>query len=91
MFDTSLLGDARIVERLRCCHAKTRFHVDRSNFQTFIGIDLGGARGKSTAVALVRRDESGRARVESVLMRAVGGSPWADSGQTRIQWQQLYP
>ncbi len=52
--------------------------MNRSSYQTFIGIDLGGARGKSTAVALVHRDPNDKARVESVLMRAEDGSPWVD-------------
>ncbi len=47
-------------------------------FQTFIGIDLGGARGKSTALALLRRESSERARVDTVMMRAKDGSPWID-------------
>ena len=57
--------------------------MDRSRYQTFVGIDLGGARGKSTAVALLRRAEEGDAiqhgvRVDSVHMRAEDGTPWAD-------------
>jgi hypothetical protein len=60
--------------------------VDRSAYQTFVGIDLGGARGKSTALALLSRSTdtgssvglAGGVRVESVHMRAEDGSPWAD-------------
>lgn len=58
--------------------------MDRSTYQTFIGIDLGGARGKSTALALLRwasgdsADLQAGVRVESVLMRSEDGRPWAD-------------
>ena len=50
--------------------------------QTFIGIDLGGARGKSTALALLERQED-VASVETVLMRgprhcAQESQPWTD-------------
>lgn len=47
------------------------------HFQRYIGIDLGGAKGKSTALACLARDEAG-ARVETVLMRAEDGTPWTD-------------
>lgn len=54
-------------------------------FQTFIGIDLGGARGKSTAVArLASGVHDGdtmpkTARVEEVLVRSDSpSSPWTD-------------
>lgn len=43
-----------------------------------MGIDLGGARGKTTAVALLQRSDKG-VLVESVMMRAPDGSPWADA------------
>jgi predicted nuclease with RNAse H fold len=33
--------------------------VDRSRFQTFIGVDLGGGKGKNTAVAVLRRKDGG--------------------------------
>lgn len=51
--------------------------------QKFIGIDLGGARGKSTAVAVLSRDGD-EALVESVLMRgpehrASQSQPWTDA------------
>jgi hypothetical protein len=64
-------------EKTRACD-KIVLLVNRPSFQTFIGIDLGGARGKSTAVALLRRDEDDTVRVESVLVRAEDGSPWVD-------------
>ena len=51
--------------------------MDHSQYQNFIGIDLGGARGKSTALAKLVRTGHG-ASVESVLMRAPDGSPWTD-------------
>src|SRR5438132_1001966 len=48
-------------------------------FTTFVGIDLGGARGKTTAVAtLTRRAEPGGAAgvsVEEVATRRIG-EPW---------------
>jgi hypothetical protein len=53
--------------------------VDTSN-PTFIGIDLGGARGKTTAVARVRA-EDGAAVVEEVNTRHRGGrneQSWTD-------------
>ena len=37
--------------------------VTRARFQTFIGVDLGGGKGKNTAVALLRRHADG-VRVE---------------------------
>jgi predicted nuclease with RNAse H fold len=46
-------------------------------FTTFIGVDLGGARGKTTAVAQIRRGEDGRAWVQSVSTRH-RGEPWVD-------------
>src|SRR5437773_10043993 len=36
-----------------------RRSVSRSRFQTFIGVDLGGGKGKNTAVALLRRHADG--------------------------------
>ncbi len=39
---------------------------------TFVGIDLGGARGKTTAVARLRADGSGEAVVEEVVRRHRG-------------------
>ncbi|HUQ05730.1 MAG TPA: DUF429 domain-containing protein [Kofleriaceae bacterium] len=48
-------------------------------FTTFIGVDLGGARGKTTAVAQLRRGEDGRAWVQSVSTRQhVTREPWVD-------------
>lgn len=51
--------------------------MDHSQYTRYIGIDLGGARGKSTAVALLRRAPEGPC-VESVLMRAEDNRPWSD-------------
>ena len=51
--------------------------VPRQHIRAFIGIDLGGSRGKSTAVAALGRTESAVA-VESVHSRAPGGGPWVD-------------
>jgi len=46
-------------------------------FTTFVGVDLGGARGKTTAVALLRRGDDGRAWVQQVQTRHQG-APWVD-------------
>lgn len=51
--------------------------MQRTQFQTFVGIDLGGARGKSTAVARLTRTEAG-ARVDEVLVRTREDGPWDD-------------
>jgi len=53
-----------------------------ANHRTFIGIDLGGARGKSTAVAELHRDGN-QVSVTTVLMRGPDHSahksqPWTD-------------
>ena len=47
-------------------------------FDTFVGIDLGGGKGKNTAVALVQR-RNGDARVSFVGTRTPGGSPFYDA------------
>jgi predicted nuclease with RNAse H fold len=55
-------------------------------YHTFVGIDLGGSRGKSTAVARLRwdgrapggGDDAGTAWVEEVSTRHRGGQPWCD-------------
>ena len=39
-------------------------------FHTFLGVDLGGGKGKNTAVARLRADEAGGVRVEEVTARA---------------------
>lgn len=62
--------------------------MTRPGFQNFIGIDLGGAKGKSTAIAILRRSDTGDARVESILMRAEDGSPWADD--TLLEFLRTY-
>src|SRR2546423_15092754 len=54
---------------------KTALHPPRP-FTTFVGIDLGGARGKTTAVATLTRRDDGVA-VEQVATRRVG-EPWHD-------------
>jgi hypothetical protein len=46
------------------------------SFTTFVGIDLGGARGKTTAVATLTRRDDGVA-VEEVATRRTG-EPWHD-------------
>ncbi len=49
--------------------------MDRSAFQTFIGVDLGGGKGKKTAVALLR------ARADGVVVEKYDtgdGRPWYD-------------
>lgn len=52
----------------------------RREFRTFIGIDLGGARGKTTAVCRLvpDPDHAGAAVVESVGTRHASGEPWHD-------------
>ena len=52
-------------------------------YTTFVGIDLGGGRGKSTAVARLRWSPGGAgggatAWVEEVSTRHRGGEPWCD-------------
>jgi hypothetical protein len=57
----------------------------RKEYSTFVGVDLGGARGKTTAVAVLRADLSGEspgpAEVLSVCARrstGAGQEPWDD-------------
>jgi Protein of unknown function (DUF429) len=45
-------------------------------FTTYVGIDLGGARGKTTAVATLARREDGVAALEVATRRV--GEPWHD-------------
>ena len=51
-------------------------------YTTFVGIDLGGSRGKSTAVARLRTDARNGDRqtawVDEVSTRHPGGEPWCD-------------
>jgi hypothetical protein len=48
-------------------------------FQTFIGVDLGGARGKTTVVAHLTARGDGTVQVDDVATRsATGGEPWRD-------------
>jgi predicted nuclease with RNAse H fold len=49
--------------------------VERSRFKTFIGVDLGGGKGKNTAVAVLRAHEGG-VRVEKYDTGE--GHPWYD-------------
>ncbi len=49
--------------------------MDRSTFQTFLGVDLGGGKGKNTAVAVLRRHAEG---VEVVRYDTGDGNPWYD-------------
>lgn len=51
-----------------------------SDLETFVGIDLGGSRGKTTAVSLLRRhaESPGRASVELVSTRSRGKEVWTD-------------
>jgi hypothetical protein len=61
-------------------HSRNPWTVQR-DFDTYIGIDLGGARGKTTAVARIERDpEDARgALVTEVSTRGPDGNqPWAD-------------
>lgn len=48
------------------------------HFTSFVGIDLGGARGKTTAVTHLTAHQ-GRARVLAVSTRHGAGEPWIDS------------
>jgi hypothetical protein len=54
-----------------------RKHLKR-RFSTFVGIDLGGARGKTTAVARLASVEGG-VTVQEVTTRHQGGEPWHDA------------
>lgn len=51
-------------------------------FETFVGIDLGGARGKTTAVAHLRREhvaeDASEISVHAVSTRGSGREPWHD-------------
>jgi predicted nuclease with RNAse H fold len=47
------------------------------SFDTFIGVDLGGGKGKNTAVARLEREDDG-VRVDFVGVRDPGGSPFYD-------------
>lgn len=51
--------------------------VDKRRFTTFVGIDLGGARGKTTAIAELRTTADGVA-VHAATTRAPGATPWLD-------------
>lgn len=54
--------------------------MDRSRYSTFIGVDLGGARGKSTAVAELSSDaDRHELVVDEVHTRGAGGAPWTDA------------
>lgn len=53
----------------------------RKDYTTFVGIDLGGARGKTTAVAVLRARLPGAVEVHSVCSRRrtrSGEEPWSD-------------
>jgi hypothetical protein len=64
-----------MVQNQRTARAKVR---DR--YTTFVGIDLGGAKGKSTAVARLGLFDGDRraAAVEEVRTRFRGAEPWGD-------------
>ena len=54
--------------------------VDRHRFTTFVGVDLGGSRGKSTAVAeLGCASSASDVVVRQVHTRAPGPGPWDDT------------
>jgi hypothetical protein len=59
---------------------QSRKLVERS-FSTFVGIDLGGARGKTTAVARLALGDDGAAgvAVQEVTTRHRGVDPWHDA------------
>lgn len=51
----------------------------RGDFETFIGVDLGGGKGKNTAVALLVRDEeASQVRVRYVGRKDPAGRPFHD-------------
>ncbi len=52
----------------------------RASYRKFVGIDLGGAKGKSTAVARLglSEDDPRSAAVEEVRTRFRGAEPWGD-------------
>ena len=49
----------------------------KRRFATFVGVDLGGARGKTTAVAQLTVTSHGHAAVRSVSTRHQG-APWVE-------------
>jgi predicted RNase H-like nuclease len=49
----------------------------KRRFATFVGVDLGGARGKTTAVAQLAMTSRGHAAVRSISTRHEG-APWVD-------------
>ena len=51
--------------------------MDRSRITTFIGVDLGGGKGKNTAVAVLRRSRDGQ-RVTVTQYDTGDGHPWFD-------------
>jgi hypothetical protein len=58
---------------------RSRQHVKR-RFSTFVGIDLGGARGKTTAVArLALVEDTASVAVQEVTTRHQGVAPWHDT------------
>ena len=62
------------------CDTNDPYTPVRQDFSTFIGIDLGGARGKTTAVARLTRDHGDSlASVEEVSTRHDGSEPWSDA------------
>lgn len=53
----------------------------KRDFDTFVGIDLGGARGKTTAVAVLRASDElpdGGVSVDDVSTRSANAQPWVD-------------
>lgn len=50
------------------------------SFTRFIGVDLGGGRGKTTAFAELRMAAAGGAEVVEVATRA-GRQPWTDDNR----------
>ena len=55
----------------------------KRQFKTFVGVDLGGGRGKNTAVALLTRNGK-RGTVTLASLRDGEGSPWYDEPLTRL-------
>jgi predicted RNase H-like nuclease len=53
----------------------------QKRYNTFVGIDLGGARGKTTAVAVLRAPAGGEVEVDQVAARYLADGveePWSD-------------
>jgi len=80
---TAATNDWKPVRAVATPCDKTSFGLMRRRFSTFVGIDLGGGRGKTTAVARLELasdvdDDPDATDVVSAMARAPDGSPWHD-------------